>query len=52
MVMVDDLSDDGKTKMENVATNQAVAEFQSIKPQKQALVPTLIGELNKLRCEN
>ena len=48
-VTVEDLCDDGKTKIEDVATKQAVAEFQELRPQEQGLVLTLIRELKKLR---
>ena len=51
-VTVEDLCDDGETKMEDVATKQAVAEFQELKPQEQGLVLTLIRELKKLRGGN
>lgn len=51
-VTVEDLCDDGETKMEDVATIQAVAEFQELKPQEQGLVLTLIRELKKLRGGN
>ena len=48
-VSVEDLYDDGKTKIEDIATKQAVAEFQELKPKERGLVLTLIRELKKLR---
>lgn len=38
--------------MEDIATKQAVAEFQELNPQEQGLVLTLIRELKKLRDGN
>ena len=48
-VSIEDLYDDGKTTIEDIATKQAVAEFQELKPQERGLVLTLIRELKKLR---
>ena len=48
-VSVEDLYDDGEASIEDVATKQAVAEFQELKPQERGLVLTLIRELKKLR---
>ena len=48
-VSVEDLYDDGKTTIEDIATKQAVAEFQELKPKERGLVLTLIRELKKLR---
>lgn len=48
-VSVEDMYDDGKTKIEDIATKQAVAEFQELKPKERGLVLTLIRELKKLR---
>ena len=46
---VEDLYDDAKTPIEDIATKQAVAEFQELKPKERGLVLTLIRELKKLR---
>ena len=51
-VTVEDLCEEGETKMEDIATKQAVAEFQELNPQEQGLVLTLIRELKKLRDGN
>lgn len=48
-VSIEDLYDDGKTPIEDIATKQAVAEFQELKPKERGLVLTLIRELKKLR---
>ena len=48
-VSVEDLYDDGEASIEDVATKQAVAEFQELKPQERGLGLTLIRELKKLR---
>ncbi len=48
-VSIEDLYDDGKTTIEDVATKQAVAEFRELKPKERGLVLTLIRELKKLR---
>lgn len=38
-VSIEDLYDDGKTPVEDIATKQAVAEFQELKPKERGLVP-------------
>ena len=48
-VSIEDLYDDGETPIEDIATKQAVAEFQELKPKERGLVLTLIRELKKLR---
>lgn len=48
-VSVQDLYDDGKMEIEDVATKQAIAEFKELKPEERGLVLTLIRELKKLR---
>lgn len=51
-VSIEDLYDDGKTTIEDVATKQAVAEFQELKPKERGVVLALIRELKKLRGED
>ncbi len=47
-VSIEDLYDDGETPIEDIATKQAVAEFQELKPKERGLVLTLIRELKKV----
>ena len=51
-VSIEDLYDDGKTPIEDIATKQSVAEFQELKPKERGLVLTLIRELKKMREED
>lgn len=50
-VSVEDLYDNGKSEIEDIATKQAVAEFKELKPKERGFVLTIIRELKKLRGE-